>query len=73
MFAPMNTDTLLQIRLYVREALEKWEPRILLDRVITDADPVRGRVDIIITYRLKNYLDIHNFVYPFYLLTEEEE
>ena len=73
MFAPMNTDTLLQIRLYVREALEKWEPRILLDRVITDADPVRGRVDIIITYRLKNYQDIHNFVYPFYLLTEEEE
>ena len=73
MFAPMSTDTLLEIRLYVREALEKWEPRILLDRVITDADPVRGRVDIIITYRLKIYLDIHNFVYPFYLLTEEEE
>ena len=73
MFAPMSTDTLLEIRLYVREALEKWESRILLDRVITDADPVRGRVDIIITYRLKNYLDIHNFVYPFYLLTEEEE
>ncbi|GAA6614373.1 GPW/gp25 family protein [Scytonema sp. NUACC26] len=72
-FAPMNNDTLLQIRLYVREALEKWEPRIMLDRVVTDADPVRGRVDILIAYRLKNYPDIYNFVYPFYLLTEEEE
>lgn len=71
-FAPMNTETLLMIRLYIREALEIWEPRIILDEVLTDPDPVRGKVDIIINYRLKDFPDIHSFVYPFYLLSTEE-
>jgi phage baseplate assembly protein W len=47
-FAPMNTQTLLMMRLYVQEALEMWEPRIVLDSVRADPDPVRGRVDIIV-------------------------
>ncbi|MEA5559360.1 GPW/gp25 family protein [Nodularia spumigena] len=38
-FAPLNTDTLLRIRLYVLEALEVWEPRIIVDEVLTEADP----------------------------------
>ncbi len=38
-FAPMNSETLLQIRIYVLEALEVWEPRIIVDEVRTDADP----------------------------------
>ncbi|MBD2207060.1 GPW/gp25 family protein [Calothrix sp. FACHB-1219] len=72
-FAPMNNDTLIQIRLYVLEALEVWEPRITIDRVITEPDPVRGRVNINIIYRLKDNPDINNFVYPFYLLPPNEE
>ena len=68
-FAPLNTDTLILIRLYVLEALETWEPRIIIDQVLTDADPIRGRVDIIINYRLKDFPDISSFVYPFYLLS----
>ncbi len=71
-FAPMNTETLIRIRLYVLEALEVWEPRIFIDEVRTDPDPVRGRVDIIINYRLKDFPDIHSFVYPFYLLSMTE-
>ena len=71
-FAPMNTETLIRIRLYVLEALEIWEPRIFIDEVRTDPDPVRGRVDIIINYRLKDFPDIHSFVYPFYLLSMTE-
>ncbi|MBD2211945.1 GPW/gp25 family protein [Calothrix sp. FACHB-156] len=66
-FAPMNTDTLIQMRLYVLEALQRWEPRIIIDEVQTDPDPIRGRVDIIINYRLKEAPDIYSFVYPFYL------
>src|SRR5919202_1521386 len=38
-FAPMNIQTLVLIRLYVEEALEMWEPRIVLDEVRTDPDP----------------------------------
>ncbi|BAY60029.1 GPW/gp25 family protein [Calothrix brevissima NIES-22] len=72
-FAPMNNDTLIQIRMYVLEALEVWEPRITVDRVITEPDPVRGRVNINIIYRLKDNPDINNFVYPFYLLPPNEE
>ena len=28
-FEPLNTQTLLRIRLYVEEALKMWEPRII--------------------------------------------
>jgi hypothetical protein len=66
-FAPLNNDTLLQIRIYVTEALEVWEPRIILNDVRADPDPIRGKVDIIIKYKLKDYPDLYSFVYPFYL------
>ncbi|MFN6515810.1 MAG: GPW/gp25 family protein [Nostoc sp. CreGUA01] len=72
-FAPLNTDTLLRIRIYVLEALEVWEPRIIVDEIITEPDPVRGRVDITINYRLKEGHDIYSFVYPFYLVSAGEE
>lgn len=70
-FAPLNSQTLLLLRLYVEEALEAWEPRIDLDEVSTDPDPLRGRVDITITYRLKDHYDLRSLVYPFYLLPPE--
>ncbi|MGG6296318.1 GPW/gp25 family protein [Leptolyngbya sp. AN02str] len=70
-FAPMNIDTLLLIRLHVREALEKWEPRIVLNEVSTDPDPMRGRVDIIIHYHAKDSSHRRNIVYPFYLMSPE--
>lgn len=72
MFAPLNTQTLLLLRLYVEEALEMWEPRIQVQSVLTDPDPVRGRVDITITYRLKASHDLRSLVYPFYLLPPAE-
>ena len=71
-FAPLNTETLLLIRLYVQEALEMWEPRIVVDRVMTEADPIRGRVDITINYHPKDTHDSRSLVYPFYLEPEGE-
>ncbi|HEY9607680.1 MAG TPA: GPW/gp25 family protein [Allocoleopsis sp.] len=71
-FAPMNIQTLLLIRLYVEEALEMWEPRIVLDAVRTDPDPVRGRVNITIEYHPKDSHDTRSLVYPFYLLPQAE-
>ncbi|MDJ0694427.1 MAG: GPW/gp25 family protein [Mastigocoleus sp. MO_167.B18] len=70
-FEPLNTQTLLLIRLYVEEALEMWEPRIILKEVRTDPDPIRGKVDIVITYQPKNSHDIRSLVYPFYLTPRE--
>lgn len=68
-FAPMNNDTLLRIRLYILEALQKWEPRIEVDEVRADPDTA-GRVDITIDYHLKSLPDPYSFVYPFYLVSE---
>jgi hypothetical protein len=67
-FAPMNAQTLLLIQLYVREALETWEPRIVVDDVSTEPDPLRGRVNIAIAYHPKDTHDVRSLVYPFYLL-----
>jgi phage baseplate assembly protein W len=66
-FAPMNIQTLLLLRLHVQEALEMWEPRIVLDKVTADPDPHQGRVDLVIQYRLKHNHDSRSLVYPFYL------
>ncbi|MDZ8221747.1 MULTISPECIES: GPW/gp25 family protein [unclassified Nostoc] len=71
-FAPLNKDTLLRIRIYVLEALQKWEPRIDVDEVRADPDAIVGRVNIIIDYRLKSHPDPYSFVYPFYLASEVE-
>ncbi len=67
-FAPMNSQTLLLTRLYVEEAVRQWEPRIELDGVFTEPDPLRGRLDITIRYHLKDSHDSRSLVYPFYLL-----
>jgi uncharacterized protein len=67
-FMPMNTQTLLLIRLHVQEALIKWEPRIVLDDVRTETDPGQGCVDITIEYHPKDSHDSRSMVYPFYLL-----
>lgn len=67
-FAPLNTQTLLLIRLYVEEALKLWEPRIILDDIQTEPDPVRGQVNIVINYFPKDNSERRSLVYPFYLL-----
>jgi uncharacterized protein len=67
-FAPMNTQTLLLMRLYVQEALETWEPRIIVDGIYTEPDPTKGRVDIMIQYHPKDSYDSQSMIYPFYLL-----
>jgi phage baseplate assembly protein W len=71
-FAPLNTRTLMSIRLCVQDALYRWEPRIEKIQVDTDPDPIRGRVDITISYRIKNTYDVQSVVYPFYLSASQE-
>lgn len=67
-FAPMNTQTLLLLRLHVQEALEKWEPRIVLHEIQAEPDPMQGRVDITIRYYPRDEHEQRSLVYPFYLL-----
>ncbi|RUT01479.1 hypothetical protein DSM106972_065760 [Dulcicalothrix desertica PCC 7102] len=72
-FAPLNHDTLLRSKIYVLEALRKWEPRIEVDEVSAVPDTIVGRLNIVIDYRLKSHPDPYSFVYPFYLASETEE
>ena len=69
-FAPMNTQTLLLAKMYVQEALEKWEPRIIVDAVRAEPDPVRDRLDITVEYHPIDSHESRSFVYPFYLLPD---
>jgi uncharacterized protein len=66
-FEPMNTNTLLMIRLYVEEALEIWEPRIIINSILTIPDPISGLVEIEIMYTPKDEYEMRSMVYPFYL------
>ncbi|HIK04674.1 MAG TPA: GPW/gp25 family protein [Trichormus sp. M33_DOE_039] len=70
-FEPLSIQTLLLIRRYVEEALEMWEPRIILKQVRAEPDPIRGKVDIVIEYQPKNSPDLRSLVYPFYLESRE--
>jgi len=67
-FAPLETRTLLLVRLYVEEALTTWEPRIDLEGVYTEPNPIQGQVRITIAYRPKGSHDLRSLVYPFYLM-----
>ena len=66
-FAPLNQKTLVEMRLFVEEALKTWERRIVLDEVRVDPQAELGRVDITIAYRLRESYTPGNLVYPFYL------
>ena len=66
-FAPLNPTTMLLLRVHVEDALRAWEPRIEVIEVKAEGDPIRGRVDLTIHYRLKESYDPRSLVYPFYL------
>ncbi|MBE9047727.1 GPW/gp25 family protein [Pleurocapsales cyanobacterium LEGE 10410] len=69
-FAPLNTETLMLIKIWVGEALEKWEPRIEIENIITQPINTKGQVNISINYRLKNSYDRRSLIYPFFLKRE---
>jgi phage baseplate assembly protein W len=70
-FAPLTAGTLGQIEQYVREALDRWEPRIDLDRVVAVADQESAEVKVELDYRVKATNDVRNLVFPFYTIPGE--
>jgi len=67
-FSIMNTTTITLLEQSVREALEKWEPRISLDNVKVKYEPSPGNKCLInIDYVVRATNDRRNMVYPFYL------
>ncbi len=57
----------------MREALERWEPRIAVDDVVVAYDAVEaGTLYIDVRYTLRSTNDRRNLVFPFYTIPSEE-
>lgn len=70
-FGPANADTAGQIAFDVREALERWEPRIDVDDVLVSFDGVQqGLLYIDIRYVVRGTYDPRNLVVPFYTIPD---
>lgn len=71
-FAPNNAETRSLLTLYVRSALDFWEPRIQLEEVEVSTDPNDDATLLVdIRYEIKATHDRRSIVYPFYIMGEE--
>jgi phage baseplate assembly protein W len=66
-FEPMDAVTVGLVQHRVKEALQRFEPRIDVLTVSVEARPGEGRLDAIIQYRIRRTDSVNNLVYPFYL------
>lgn len=71
-FAPLTASTLGLVEQSVREAIERWEPRIILERVEAVAAAPDGTVRVKLDYRVRATNDARNLVFPFYTIPTEE-
>ena len=73
-FAPADATTTGLIAFEVRNALNRWEPRIdVLDVVVTRDDDQPTLLYIDITYSIRDTNDPRNLVFPFYVIPREVE
>jgi uncharacterized protein len=67
-FEPFNATLSTEIRLTVKDAIEKFEPRLRLLAVRLDTGLINeGRVDIAVEYQVTTTNSRFNLVYPFYI------
>lgn len=72
-FGPATSATAGQIAYDVRQALERWEPRIdLLDVSVSFEALGVGTLYVDIGYRIRGTNDPRNLVFPFYFIPDEK-
>ena len=72
-FGSIDANTIGQMEQAIREALDRWEPRITVRKVAFDAsDSQAGLLTIDITYEVRATNTTRNLVYPFYVIPAEE-
>ena len=72
-FAPANDATASHLGHEVREALDRWEPRIDVTNVDVSLDNLdRSTFYIDIRYTVRATNDPRNLVFPFYVIPAEE-
>jgi hypothetical protein len=73
-FGPATSATAGQIVYDVREALERWEPRIEVTEIrVGFAQIESGRLFVDIDYLIAGSNDPRNLVFPFYVIPEHED
>ena len=72
-FDSIDAATVGRMELAIRDALDRWEPRVAVETVEFDLDAVdEGRLMIDIGYRVRVTNTLRNLVYPFYVIPAEE-
>lgn len=73
-FEPINANTLGLMGEAVREAVARWEPRVVLEELTIEPQPgAAGAVLIELDYVVKATNDRRNLVYPFYVIPREDD
>ena len=73
-FSPNNTATHNLICFYIEEAITKWEPRVILNKVEAVSNEYdEAKIDIYIEYTIRSVNTAFNMVYPFYLERGESD
>jgi phage baseplate assembly protein W len=71
-FSPGSTQYLRLLEQTVQEAVTNWEPRVDLDEVVAEADPVdQFKVVVSISYTVRQTNTRNNLVFPYYLGTAQ--
>ena len=72
-FDSIDATTVGRMELAIRDALDRWEPRVVVQTVEFNLDEVAdGRLIIDIGYRVRVTNTMRNLVYPFYVIPAEE-
>ena len=72
-FDSIDATTVGKMELAIRDALDRWEPRVVVETVEFNLDEVAdGRLIIDIGYRIRATNTMRNLVYPFYVIPAEE-
>jgi hypothetical protein len=73
-FGLANAATAGQIAHDVRAALDRWEPRIVVDDVLIAFDRQdSGTLYIDVHYTVRDTNDVRNLVFPFYVIPDGEQ
>ena len=72
-FDSIDANTVGKMELAIRDALDRWEPRVFVETVEFNLDYVgEGRLIIDIGYRVRATNTMRNLVHPFYVIPAEE-
>ncbi|MFZ5475677.1 MAG: GPW/gp25 family protein [Myxococcota bacterium] len=63
LFAPNTSQTASQISYYVRDALDRFEPRIEVQEVTSVPDPNGGGIKVSVKYKIKATSAVQNLNY----------